>query len=221
MARIAIIIPALNEARSISTVVGSVKPLAEWVIVVDDGSGDNTSELAKKAGALVVRHKTNRGQGAALETGNRKAKDLRADIIVHFDADGQFLATDVPGVCAPLLADQADIVFGSRFLTAENKLPWSKRKIIMPMARCLSRWLWGIKLSDPQSGFRAFNRQVAQELVVENDGMAHCSEIIIKAHRNKYRITEVPIKVIYHRFGQNFGGGLRIIKDLIYKNIIK
>ncbi|HNX10932.1 MAG TPA: glycosyltransferase family 2 protein [bacterium] len=220
MARIAIIIPGLNEARSIAAVVSSVKPLAEWVIVVDDGSTDNTRQLAQDAGALVLTHKINRGQGAALETGDQKAKSLGAEIIVHFDADGQFLASDIAKVCAPIINGQADIVFGSRFLS-DNQLPWAKAKIIMPLAKTLSRLIWNIKLTDPQSGFRAFNRKVADTLTIENDRMAHCSEIIIKAHRNKYRVQEVPITVIYHRFGQNFGGGLRIIKDLIYKAITK
>jgi len=221
MANIAIIIPALNESRSIFPVVSEVKPLATWVIVVNDGSTDNTQELAQKAGALVINHKTNRGQGAALETGDRKAKELGADIIVHFDADGQFLATDIRKVCQPIIDNQADIVFGSRFLSSSNELPWLKKNIIMPIAKIVSRLFWDIRLSDPQSGFRAFNKKVADKLVIENDGMAHCSEIIIFAHKNKYRIKEVPITVIYHRFGQNLGGGLRIIKDLIYKNIIQ
>jgi len=221
MANIAIIIPALNESRSIFPVVSEVKPLATWVIVVNDGSTDNTQELAQKAGALVINHKTNRGQGAALETGDHKAKELGADIIVHFDADGKFLATDIRKVCQPIIDNQADIVFGSRFLSSSNELPWLKKNIIMPIAKVVSRLFWDIRLSDPQSGFRAFNKKVADKLVIENDGMAHCSEIIIFAHKNKYRIKEVPITVIYHRFGQNLGGGLRIIKDLIYKNIIQ
>ena len=221
MANIAIIIPALNESRSIFPVVSEVKPLATWVIVVNDGSTDNTQELAQKAGALVINHKTNRGQGAALETGDHKAKELGADIIVHFDADGKFLATDIRKVCQPIIDNQADILFGSRFLSSSNELPWLKKNIIMPIAKVVSRLFWDIRLSDPQSGFRAFNKKVADKLVIENDGMAHCSEIIIFAHKNKYRIKEVPITVIYHRFGQNLGGGLRIIKDLIYKNIIQ
>ncbi len=214
------IIPALNEEKNISLVVNQVKKLVNKVIVVDDGSIDNTRELAHKAGAIVLKHIVNRGQGAALETGNQYSIKHGADIIVHFDADNQFIANEILEVIKPIKENQFDIVFGSRFMTKKSKLPPFKKHIIMPLARLINYFL-GIKTSDPQSGFRAFNNKTAKLIKIENDGMAHCSEILYKAFFYKLRVKEVPITVIYHEFGNNFSGGLRIIKDLFIKKIIK
>ena len=215
------VIPAYNEAKTITKVVGEVKPLVDEVIVVNDNSQDQTSTLAQMAGATVINHVLNRGQGAALQTGDDYALERGADIIVHFDADDQFLAAEIKDLVAPIENQEADIVFGSRFLQKKSNLPWAKKNLIMPLARIFNKILFGINLTDPQSGFRALSRQAAAEIRIENDGMAHCNEILIKAFKNKYRIKEVPITVIYHEFGQRFGHSFRIIKDLIYKKIIK
>ncbi len=214
------LIPAFNEEKNISLVINQVKNIVDEVVVVDDGSKDNTVKLAKESGAIVLKHMVNRGQGAALETGNQYCINNNADIIVHFDADNQFIAEEILEVILPIKKDQADIVFGSRFLTKKSKLPFLKKTIIMPLARLINYFL-GIKTSDPQSGFRAFNLKTANLIKIENDGMAHCSEILYKAFYYKLRIKEVPITVIYHEFGNNFSGGFRIIKDLFIKKIIK
>ncbi len=217
--KISIIIPAHNEAAHISSVLDQIKTLGLEIIVVDDGSSDKSFELAKASGALVLRHIINRGQGAALRTGTNYALKNGADIIVHFDGDGQFRVQDIPIVIQPLIDNQADAVFGSRFLGASN-MPGFKKNIIMPLARLTNRLFFGIKMTDPQSGFRALNRKSAELIKIDNDGMAHCSEILIKAHKNKLRIIEVPIVVTYHEFGQKFSGAFKILIDLFYKNII-
>lgn len=214
------VIPALNEAKNIATAIAKVKPRVDQVVVVDDGSNDDTIKQAQSAGAIVLSHLVNRGQGAALQTGNDYCLKHQADIIVHFDADNQFLAEEIPEIIAPLLKQEAEIVFGSRFLTKKSKIPGFKKFIIMPIAKIINHLL-NIKTSDPQSGFRAFNRKTAELIKIENDGMAHCSEILHKAHKYKLTITEVPITVIYHQFGNNFSGGIRIIKDLVLRKIIK
>jgi glycosyltransferase involved in cell wall biosynthesis len=219
--RVFCVIPAYNEAKTIATVISQVKPLVDEVVVVDDNSQDNTLTLAKEAGAIALHHPINRGQGAALQTGNTYALEHGADIIVHFDADGQFLSQEIADVAQPIKDQKAEIVFGSRFLEKKTNLPWSKKHLIMPLARLINKLFFGINLTDPQSGFRAMTKDVARQIKIENDGMAHCNEILIKSFKNKYRIQEVPITVIYHEFGQKFGGGFRIIKDLIYKKIIK
>lgn len=219
--RVFCVIPAYNEAKTIATVISQVKPLVDEVVVVDDNSQDNTLTLAKEAGAIALHHPINRGQGAALQTGNTYALEHGADIIVHFDADGQFLSQEIADVVQPIKDQKAEIVFGSRFLEKKTNLPWSKKHLIMPLARLINKLFFGINLTDPQSGFRAMTKDVARQIKIENDGMAHCNEILIKSFKNKYRIQEVPITVIYHEFGQKFGGGFRIIKDLIYKKIIK
>ena len=212
------VIPALNESKNISQAVLNVIPFVDRVVVVDDGSSDNTALLAKKAKAVVLSHLVNRGQGAALETGNQYCLKNKADIIVHFDADNQFIAKEISDIISPIINNKADIVFGSRFLEKKSKMPFLKRNFIMPIAKLIN-YTMGIKTSDPQSGFRALNRLAAEKIKIENDGMAHCSEILFKAFKYKLRIKEVSITVIYNEFGNNFSGGIRIVKDLLLKKI--
>ena len=219
--KISCVIPAWNEAKNISRVVGEVRPYVSELIVVDDCSDDETSALARTAGATVLRHPINRGQGAALQTGDEYALRNDADIIVHFDGDGQFLATEINDLIAPIMSGQADIVFGSRFLGKASNLPALKKYLIMPLARIFNRIFMGIKLRDPQNGFRAMNRQAATAITIENRAMAHNSEIQAKAFRAKLRIAEVPVTVTYHEFGQKFSGGLKIASDLLIHKIIK
>lgn len=214
------VIPAWNEALRISKVISGVKAYASEVIVVDDCSTDETGQLAEQAGATVLRHRINRGQGAALQTGNEHALSLGADIIVHFDADDQFLASEIPDIVAPIIADQADIVFGSRYLGKQPNFPFIKKYLIMPLAFAFTRFILGVKLSDPQNGFRALNRQAAKLITITNRQMAHASEIQAKAFKSGLRIAEVPVTVIYHEFGQKLSGGFRVLKDLLISKII-
>lgn len=218
--KISCVIPAYNEEKKIGLVIANLRPFVNEIIVVDDCSKDNTSLEAKKTEAIVVRHIINRGQGAALRTGTQLALDRGADIIIHFDADDQFQATDIPEVIKPLINNEADAVLGSRFLGKESNLPKAKKYIIMPLARFINRLFFNIRLTDPQSGFRALNRQSALKLKIENDGMAHCSEILYRLFKNKDRVLEVPITVIYHEYGQKLSGGFKIIKDLIIQALI-
>ena len=219
--KITAVIPAYNEAAQIAAVVSGLKPYVNEIIVVDDASRDRTGAEALGAGALVLRHIINRDQGAALRTGTDFALRRGADIIIHFDADGQFLAEDIPSVIAPLLKGTADAVLGSRFMGKESKMPKSKRYLIMPLARFINRLFFNIRLSDPQSGFRALNRTAAEKIKIKSDGKAHCSEIIYQLFRQKLRVQEVPITVLYHHYGQKFSGGLTIIKDLIIQKLIQ
>jgi glycosyltransferase involved in cell wall biosynthesis len=214
------IIPALNEEKYISEVVAKVKPLVSEVVVVDDGSTDKTAELARAAGATVLMHLLNSGQGASLETGNQYALKNGADIIFHFDADGQFSVADISEILAPLLSGEAEAVFGSRFMGKESNMPAFKKKIIMPIARLVNCLLLGVKLSDPQSGFRAMTAAAWRKILIEQKGMAHTSEILSKAVKNKLKIKEVPIKVIYRHFGQKFSGGVRVLKDIIMAKLM-
>lgn len=215
------VIPAWNEERNIDSVLPAVKTAVDEVVVVDDGSEDNTYLRAKKHGVTVLRHIINKGQGAALETGNQYCLQKGADIIVHFDADGQFLAREIKDIVGPIHAGEVDVVFGSRFLEKRSFIPWKKRKIILPLAKVVNRLLLGSDLTDPQSGFRAFSATAAPKINIEQDGMAHCSEIIHKAFKNDLKMKEIPITVIYRDFGQSFGGGIRIIKDLLLARIVK
>lgn len=214
------VIPALNEEVALGKVLAEVRPLVDVLVVVDDGSSDATAEVAAKAGAVVLSHPTNRGQGAALETGNEYARRHGADVVVHFDADGQFAASEIKDVIAPIVEGRADAVFGSRFSEKRNDVPLFKRVVIMPLARLVNRLFFGLEMRDPQSGFRALNRKALESVVIEQSGMAHCSEILHKTSKSGMRIQEVPISVFYPDFGQNLWGGVRIVKDTIIGRLI-
>jgi polyprenyl-phospho-N-acetylgalactosaminyl synthase len=215
------IIPAYNEEKNIADVINKVSPLVDEVVVVNDCSHDKTEIIAKNTGATLISHPINRGQGAALQTGNDYALKNGADIIIHFDADNQFQAEEITDVIKPIIEKRAEAVLGSRFLDKKSQLPKLKKHLIMPLARLINRVFFNISLTDPQSGFRALNRETAQKINIRNDGMAHCSEIMHQLHKHKVKVEEVPITVYYHEFGQKFSGGIRIIKDLIIKKIIK
>ena len=213
------VIPAYNEEKTIVEVITRVKPLVDCVVVVDDCSSDKTYSLAKAQRVDVLRHIVNRGQGAALATGNEYALQQGADAVVHFDADGQFLSGEIQDIISPIIKEEYDVVFGSRFLEKKSKIPWMKKNIIMPIARRINLIFFNIKLTDPQCGFRALSKYALKKIKIKQDGMAHCSEIMIKAFGNNLKIKEVPVTIIYHNFGQKFFGGIRILKDLFLEKI--
>lgn len=215
------VIPAFNEAKNIKQVISDVQPYVQEIVVIDDNSSDDTAALASAAGATVLRHLINRGQGAALQTGNDYALKQEADIIIHFDADNQFLASEIPDMLKPLIDGQAEIVFGSRFLGKKTNFPPLKKYLIYPLAHIFTRLFLGIKLTDPQNGFRALSRKAAKKIHIDNRAMAHNSEIQTKAFQEKLNIIEVPITVIYHKFGQKLNGGFKIMRDLLINKIIK
>lgn len=222
------VIPAYNEEENIGEVVAAAGAHVDLVVVVDDGSDDRTADMAAGSGARVISHVINRGQGAALATGNDYALAAGADIIIHFDADGQFLAEEIADVILPVAAGRADIAVGSRFLDKSSDLPALKRLLIMPVARMVNRHLLGVRLSDPQGGFRVMAAGAARRIRIEQDGSAHCSEILYKATKLGLRLVEVPITVRYRKFGQGifFGrgrgsGGARVLMDLIVSRLMR
>jgi len=216
------VIPAYNEEETIAEVIKEVKPLVNQLVVVDDGSGDRTKHLAKTQKVILLSHLINRGQGAALKTGTIYAVNHQADIIIHFDADGQFAAEDIKKVVAPIINGEAEVVFGSRFLISQKEMtmPGLKKYLIMPLARLANRIILKVNLTDPQSGFRAMTAKVARQISWHQDRMAHCSEILFEVKRYNFKVKEVPIKVIYRHFGQRFFDGLRILTDLIFARLL-
>ncbi|MCX6792979.1 MAG: glycosyltransferase family 2 protein [Candidatus Falkowbacteria bacterium] len=212
--KVTCVIPTYNHAATLAKVVNDLQNVVDQIVVVDDGSNDDTKDVLSDLPVDVLSHLVNRGQGAALRTGTIHALRSGADIIVHFDADGQFRVEDIEKVIEPIRSQIADIVFGSRFLDSTTKMPGFKKKVIMPLARLVNRVFLNIKLSDPQSGFRAFSRRAAEKIDWSQDRMAHCSEILVVAHRSDLPLTEVPITVLYHDFGQRFSGGFKILRDL-------
>lgn len=216
------IIPAYHEEKNIKKVIEEVLNFVDFLVVIDDGSADKTYEMAmevKSDKLQVLRHPINLGQGAALQTGNDYALKNKADVIVHFDADGQFKAEEIEKLVQVLLDEDLDIVFGSRFLEIESDLPLTKKRLIMPLARLFNHTFFSIKTKDPQSGFRVFKSSIAKQIEIENNRMAHCTEILAKAHQKKLKIKEVAITVLYPDFGQKFSGGFKIIKDLFFKKL--
>ena len=217
--KIGCIIPALNEEKTLGQVITQVKSFVDEVIVVDDGSSDQTSEIALCEGAILLKHIINRGQGAALQTGNNYALANNLDIAIHFDADGQFLANEIPDFIKAI-EEGSDIVFGSRFLEKKSNMPFTKKHFIMPLARLVNKFFLKIDLTDPQSGFRALNRKALERISIEQSGWAHCSEILAKTVKSKLKFKEVPITVSYSKFGRSFKSGMQIIKDLFLAKLI-
>jgi len=219
------VIPAYNEEKNIGKIVEELIPYEYNIIIVDDGSIDNTFLIALKYSGTsdkiaILRHIINRGQGAALQTGTEYALKMGADVIVHFDADGQFLAKEISEVARPIIEGRAQAVFGSRFLEKKSAMPFFKKMIIMPLARLSNKFFLGVTMSDPQNGFRALSKEAANKIKIENRGMAHCSEILRKIKENRLVIEEVPVTVIYHNFGQKLNGGIKILKDLFLGRLL-
>jgi glycosyltransferase involved in cell wall biosynthesis len=217
------IIPSYNEEKNIAKVIEEVAPLVDKLVVVDDASTDSTVKILdniKISNLAILKHTVNRGQGAALQTGADYAIENGADIIVHFDADGQFLAAEMKDLIEPIKNGSADVVLGSRFLTKKSNLPWTKKTMIFPLARFVNKVLLGVNLTDPQSGFRAMTREAAKKISIKQDRMAHCSEILHQIFKYKLKAQEVPITVIYHDFGQRFSGGIKIFRDILLSKLI-
>ncbi len=217
-----VVVPAYNEEKKIGRVIrGLFEHGLNQIIVVNDGSTDNTAYEARMAGAQVVEHLINRGQGAALETGNSIARSRGAEVVVHFDADEQFNPADIMPAIIKLQTENLDVILGSRFLDNRSKLPWTKRKIILPFSRLINYLLTGVSLSDAHNGFRVLSKKALNNLVIRQDRMAHNSEIIsqIKIYGLKY--AEQPVEVRYFEYGQSALGGFKILKDLFLAKIIK
>ena len=214
------VIPAYNEAATIGRVVRDLLGQGvERCVVVDDGSADATAPAAHAAGATVITHLINRGQGAALQTGNEYAVAIGATAVVHFDADGQLTAADVPGAIERLIKANLDVVLGSRFLDNRSQIPWTKKYIVLPVARLINRFLTGLKLTDVHNGFRVLSLRALRQVSITHDGMAHNTEIIREIKRQGLTWAEYPVEVIYHEYGQGIGGGFKIIWDLIFKGV--
>ncbi|MFA4818987.1 MAG: glycosyltransferase family 2 protein [Patescibacteria group bacterium] len=218
------VIPAYNEAASIARVVAQVKPRVGEVIVVDDGSTDDTSVAAAAAGAYVLKHLINRGYGAALITGTNSAFKRGADIAVHFDADGQFAANELNTVIAPVAAGEADIVFGSRFLGRVEGIS-ALRYVTLKLAIYFTWFMSGLKLTDAHNGFRAVSRAAWQDMNLRQSRMAFSSEIMDETARHNLRYREVPVTVKYTEYSrrrsqQGKWPALKIVKDIFWSKFL-
>ena len=195
--KITIGLPAYNEEKNIASVITKLKKITDSIIVCDDGSSDMTSEISKNLGAIVISHKKNMGYGAALRTIFQKSVELDSDILVTFDADGQHRIEDINKILQPLENNEADVVIGSRFLDNESKIP-NYRKIGIKVITKVTNASLKKKLTDSQSGFRAYNKQALTQISPSEMGMGISTEILIKASSKGLRIAEIPITVLYH-----------------------
>ena len=190
-------IPAYNEEENIAKIIIEIKKITNNIIVCNDGSTDLTSEIAEKLGVIVINHEKNQGYGAAIKSIFLKAKEIDADILVTFDADGQHRIEDISKVSTPIKEGNADIVIGSRFLSEEsNDIP-NYRKLGIKVITKITNTSIKEKITDSQSGFRAYNKKVLSEIIPTEMGMGVSTEILIKASNKACKIIEVPIKILY------------------------
>ncbi len=190
-------IPAYNEEKYIAKVIVETKKYVDRIIVCDDGSKDSTGEIAKQLGAIVIRHRENMGYGAALRSLFKKALELKPDIVVTLDADGQHDPREIPRLIEPIINGEADIVIGSRFLGKTTQSKW--RTIGVKTITKTVKITFSIDgLTDAQSGFRAYKASILKELIPEDNTMAASIEILAKAKDMGLRIKEVPATIIGH-----------------------
>ena len=218
-----IVLPAYNEETVIKKVINELrKNKYENIIVVDDGSQDNTSLVAQKAGAVVARHFINRGAGAATKTGLEAALRCGADIVVTMDADGQNSSQDIDLLLKPIENDQFEVVIGSRL---KNRQGMPVIRIFFNFIGNFITWLlFGLWVSDSQSGFKAFSKKAVQKINILTNGYEFCSEIIREIRFNNLKYCEVPIRVKYSAYsmakGQSLAKGFNTLFKLILRSLI-
>jgi glycosyltransferase involved in cell wall biosynthesis len=193
---IAIGIPAFNEEKNIASIVLRLKEKYETIIVCDDGSSDLTGNIAKELDVNVIVHKKNLGYGAAIRSIFLKARELKIDVLVTFDADGQHRIEDIDSIIKPIEENKSDIVIGSRFLENNSKIPKYRKAGIKTITN-ITNAATGLDVSDSQSGFRSYNKNTLEKINPTDFGMGVSTEILIKAKKLNLKITEIPIVVLY------------------------
>jgi glycosyltransferase involved in cell wall biosynthesis len=219
-----VICAAYNEATTIGRVVAELGHAGHQVVVVDDGSGDGTRHIAAAAGAHVVAHPVNLGQGAALQTGIDYALAHGADILVTFDADGQHRVADIPVMVEALRRERADFALGSRFLGQTYNLP-TLRRWVLYAATIFTRLTTGLRLTDSHNGLRALTRRGAAAIRLRQNRMAHASEILVEIAHSGLRYVEVPVTIEYTAYslakGQRLGDSVTILLDLFAQELYR
>jgi len=209
-----VVVPAYNESECIGAVVRELRADYPNTVVVDDGSSDATFEAARQAGALVLRHVVNRGQGAALQTGIEFALRRGAHFVVTFDADGQHRIEDIAALLEPVIRGECDITLGSRFLGGADDIPWGRRMLLRSGVR-FTRVFNRVRVTDTHNGLRAFSRRAAERIHLRLDRMAHASELLDQVRASGFAFREVPVRIRYTAYslrkGQSARGAIRIV----------
>lgn len=196
-------IPCLNEEPFIGDIVSRARGFVDEVIVIDDGSTDRTADVARSAGAYVVKHDVRQGAGAATRSAFEAAKKRGVDVLVTLDGDGQHNPDEIPQVMAPILRGEADLVIGSRFLKTDLKQAPKYRKFGIDVITWLYNFGSKVKVSDSQSCFRAHSRRLIQAVKITEEGFGFSIQVLIQARRKGFIIREIPISCIYHDQGSS------------------
>jgi glycosyltransferase involved in cell wall biosynthesis len=194
--KITVGIPAYNEEKNIAKIIVDLKKVADQILVCNDGSTDSTAEIAESLGAIVIKHPKNLGYGSAIRSIFLKSREINAEVLVTIDADGQHKIEDVKKVIKPIVDGQADISIGSRFLEEGDNAP-KYRKLGINIITKVTNSSLSEKITDAQSGFRAYNNKVLQSLTPSDSGMGISTEILIKSSNLGLKIAEVPTKIQY------------------------
>ena len=195
--KITVGIPAYNEEKNIEQIIKNLKQIADTVIVCNDGSSDDTGKIAENLGAIVINHPQNLGYGGAIRSLFFKARELDCDVLVTMDSDGQHRIKDILPVSEPIIKNQADLVIGSRFLTKNQEDMPKYREIGIKIITTLANTSLDKSVTDSQSGFRAYSKNILFEITPSEKGMGVSNEILMKASKKNFKIIEVPIVVSY------------------------
>lgn len=213
-----VVIPVYNEAAALGSVLERLVPFEYSIVVVDDGSTDGSSSVARSKADWLIRHSTNLGQGAALQTGIQFSLDKGATYIVTFDSDGQHSGSDIPALLDALDNSQADYALGSRFLGVAPGIPWT-RSLILRLGVVFTRVMSRINVSDTHNGLRAMTRRGAERIRLTMNRMEHASEILDQIAASKLRYVEVPVRIEYDAYtlakGQRSSSALKTAAKLI------
>jgi len=194
--KITVGLPAYNEEKNIAKIIVQLKKVADQIIVCDDGSTDLTSRIAESLGAIVIKHPKNLGYGSAIRSIFLKSREINSEVLVTIDADGQHKIEDIEKVAKPVVDGQADISIGSRFLDKHDNAP-KYRKLGINIITKVTNSSLSEKITDAQSGFRAYNNKVLQGLTPSDSGMGISTEILIKSSNLGFKIAEVPTEIQY------------------------
>jgi polyprenyl-phospho-N-acetylgalactosaminyl synthase len=217
-----VLCPAFNEGKTLGAVLSGLRAEGYRVVVVDDGSTDDTPRIAAELASEVVTHPINLGQGAALKTGIDYALSRGAEYLITFDSDGQHRPSDIPRLLHPLVRNQVDFALGSRFLGKPQSMP-VLRKLLLRAATIFTSLTTGLYLTDTHNGLRAFTRRGAMALNLRQNRMAHASEILSDIAASKLRYVEVPVTIDYTEYsmakGQRTSDLILVLLDLFARKL--
>ena len=219
--QVCVILPFYNEEEVIEKVLRELIASNYQVVAIDDGSTDRSNEIARKMNCVLLKHPSNFGQGAALQTGISFARiNPKIEYFITFDSDGQHQVSDINHMLKPLVNGETDFVFGTRFQDDKTKFPFFKR-IVLRAAIKYTQLSTGVAITDTHNGFRAFNKLAANRINLNFSGMTHASEFVEKAGQSGLSIKEVPVHILYTKYskrkGQSLWNSINILTDLFLR----